>query len=76
MPMQRRPPNPGLAFLLHIACCGGPLLIIAVAAGALALLDGLAIVAVAAVVAGAIALWARRSLHGPKHGRPQMDART
>lgn len=63
--MQSRSSNPGLAFLLHIACCGGPLLIIAGGAGALALKAGLAIVVAVAAITGALTLWARRNATCP-----------
>jgi hypothetical protein len=50
--MKRSSDNPLLAALPHIACCGGPLLIIAVVAGAVSLAD----IAIALAAIGAIAL--------------------
>ncbi|HLH64863.1 MAG TPA: hypothetical protein VKV27_04130 [Solirubrobacteraceae bacterium] len=58
--MNRDSDNPLLAVLPHIACCGGPLLIIAVVAGAISLADlGIGLAAVGALVI-AVVLWRTR----------------
>jgi hypothetical protein len=60
--MKRSSDKPLLAALPHIACCGGPLLIIAVVAGAVSLVDvAIALAALGAVVLAAV-LWLRRGL--------------
>jgi hypothetical protein len=73
--------NPLLAAVAHIACCGGPLLIIAVVAGAISLAD----VAIGLAAIGAIALvgvlWFRRCRtcapaipdHEPVAAAPERD---
>jgi hypothetical protein len=58
--MKRRSDNPLLAALPHIACCGGPLLILAVVAGAVPLADvAVALGAIAAVALVGV-VWLRR----------------
>lgn len=58
--MKRDSDNPLLAVLPHIACCGGPLLIIAVVAGAISLADvGIGLAAIAAIALLGL-LWLRR----------------
>jgi len=46
--------------LAQVACCAVPLLLIAVVAGAIPLIDALIVVAAVGVFAGGLALWARR----------------
>lgn len=52
--------DPLFGGLFHVACCGVPLLVIAVLAGVVALADAVAITAAAAAVAVLTALWRRR----------------
>lgn len=73
--MQPRSESSLLAALAHVACCGLPLLVFAVAAGAIAAIDAAAIFGGVGVLAITGALWWRRACAcAPEEGGAAGDA--